>query len=324
MVPLGDLKVWLGGRTELPADLDVAILNCIDAEVTREGEWCYNPNYYGSVGGSMAQRDQMKTANLHQRGHVDSRLGSLGYLQGPIEDDGSLTLISMASDHQTIHRVSLGVRSEALALLGSVVSPMGGRKAQGEEAWQSCWRFVQWLMRMGLMSGGEIPGIVESRSQADAQALATRIGVDVSDLTLEPGLYVGSETRDVGEVESLLVGFENADGHTKYQTLLNALVAYYIYEVGSNVDGVMTEHRSRQIEENVEDRLDQKYLEVSRMQRCPWYPAQNEGRAKDSHGRLSPCTGSVCDVGCDAHTMHRAREISRSRRQGSEHRAIPG
>ena len=27
---------------------------------------------------------------------------------GPIEDDGSLTLISMASDHQTIHRVQLG------------------------------------------------------------------------------------------------------------------------------------------------------------------------------------------------------------------------
>eukprot|EP00435_Cladocopium_sp_Y103_P028425 s2491_g7.t1 len=58
---------------------------------------------------------------------------------GPIEDDGSLTLISMASDHQTIHRVLDSVRdlirtgSEALALLASVVSPMGGRKAQGEE-----------------------------------------------------------------------------------------------------------------------------------------------------------------------------------------------
>ena len=58
---------------------------------------------------------------------------------GPIEDDGSLTLISMASDHQTIQRVLDSVRdlirtgSEALALLGSVVSPLGGRKAQGEE-----------------------------------------------------------------------------------------------------------------------------------------------------------------------------------------------
>ncbi|CAJ1437818.1 unnamed protein product [Effrenium voratum] len=59
---------------------------------------------------------------------------------GPIEDDGSLTLIGMASDHQTIHRVLGNVRdlirggSEALALGSSVVSPMGGRNAQGEEA----------------------------------------------------------------------------------------------------------------------------------------------------------------------------------------------
>lgn len=58
---------------------------------------------------------------------------------GPIEDDGSLTLIGMASEHQTIHRVLDAVRdlirsgSEALALLGSVVSPLGGRKALGEE-----------------------------------------------------------------------------------------------------------------------------------------------------------------------------------------------
>eukprot|EP00930_Biecheleria_cincta_P073156 TRINITY_DN60480_c0_g1_i1.p1 TRINITY_DN60480_c0_g1~~TRINITY_DN60480_c0_g1_i1.p1 ORF type:complete len:1024 (+),score=276.75 TRINITY_DN60480_c0_g1_i1:63-3074(+) len=58
---------------------------------------------------------------------------------GPLEDDGSLTLIGMASDHTTLQK-ALGnlsdqqqPASEALALLGSVISPSGGLRAQGEE-----------------------------------------------------------------------------------------------------------------------------------------------------------------------------------------------
>eukprot|EP00438_Fugacium_kawagutii_P002096 Skav227030 [mRNA] locus=scaffold6915:159:1182:+ [translate_table: standard] len=57
LVPIGDsLRVYVGGRVnQLPAN--TAVLNCVDeqpAEVDKE--WCYNPNYFGSVGGSPAQR----------------------------------------------------------------------------------------------------------------------------------------------------------------------------------------------------------------------------------------------------------------------------
>lgn len=48
---------------------------------------------------------------------------------GPIEDDGSLTLISMASDHQTIHRVQLGGRAWDV---GDVGWPRKARKNHRE------------------------------------------------------------------------------------------------------------------------------------------------------------------------------------------------
>eukprot|EP00931_Biecheleriopsis_adriatica_P041696 TRINITY_DN23805_c0_g1_i1.p1 TRINITY_DN23805_c0_g1~~TRINITY_DN23805_c0_g1_i1.p1 ORF type:complete len:967 (+),score=312.83 TRINITY_DN23805_c0_g1_i1:65-2965(+) len=59
---------------------------------------------------------------------------------GPIEDDGSLMLIGMASEHHTLQKALgnlsdlLGPASNALSLLGSVISPSGGRNAEGEGA----------------------------------------------------------------------------------------------------------------------------------------------------------------------------------------------
>jgi len=59
---------------------------------------------------------------------------------GPLEDDGSLMLISMASDNATLQKVlaNLGDQqapaSNALALLGSIISPAGGAKVEGEDA----------------------------------------------------------------------------------------------------------------------------------------------------------------------------------------------
>ena len=63
----------------------------------------------------------------------------MNLLPGPIEDDGSLLLVGMASDNPSIHRALEAVKelmrqgNEGMSLLASVVSPLGGRKAQGEE-----------------------------------------------------------------------------------------------------------------------------------------------------------------------------------------------
>jgi len=59
---------------------------------------------------------------------------------GPLEDDGSLMLIGMASDNATLQKALgnlgdlQGPSSEALALLGTVISPAGGGKVEGEDA----------------------------------------------------------------------------------------------------------------------------------------------------------------------------------------------
>ncbi|CAE8677662.1 unnamed protein product, partial [Polarella glacialis] len=59
---------------------------------------------------------------------------------GPVEDDGSLTLIGLASDNAALQKAvssigeGLPSANQALVLVGSVISPSGGANAQGEEA----------------------------------------------------------------------------------------------------------------------------------------------------------------------------------------------
>lgn len=52
------------------------------------------------------------------------------------------------------------------------------------------------------------------------------------------------------------------DTESKYRTMLYALLALLAYEVGSNLDGVMTEQKAKRIADTAQEGSDEKCLEI--------------------------------------------------------------
>ena len=96
---------------------------------------------------------------------------------GRVDDDGTLTLVGMATDHKSVQAVikrieeQLGRTNEAVALVGAILLPTGGAKAQGEEAriWLKLAHQAEGKIRHSLE---DLQNDLEALDSIDASALS--------------------------------------------------------------------------------------------------------------------------------------------------------